>query len=161
MNYLSIFILSFLLQQNEFTAQTTTVEDGDSFEVITPDKKKIMIRLFGVDCPEDGQGFGSKAKLFVEAMCKGKNLKIVKNTVDPKGRLVADVYLPDGKSIAKELIKAGYGWHYKQYSDDKELDKLEQEARKAKKGLWVDNNPVPPWEYREKQKQQAKDQAKH
>jgi micrococcal nuclease len=159
MHYL-IFLFSFFIQQNEFTAQITTVEDGDSFEVITADKKKIMIRLFGVDCPEDGQGFSSKAKLFVEAMCKGKNLKIVKNTIDPKGRLVADVYLPDGKSIAKELIKAGYGWHYKQYSNDKELDQLEQEARKGKKGLWIENNPLPPWDYRAS-KQNKSQQAKH
>lgn len=154
MYYLSFFLLLSFVQQNEFSAQVTTVEDGDTFEVVMDDKKKIVIRLFGVDCPEDGQAFSSKAKLFVEAQCSNKKLKIVKNTTDPRGRLVADVFLPDGRSLAKELLKAGYAWHYKQYSDDKELDALEQEARKQKKGLWNEENPVSPWEYRQsKQKQ--------
>jgi micrococcal nuclease len=155
MHYL-IFVLFFLfIPQNEFSAQITVVEDGDSFEVITAEKKKIMIRLFAVDCPEDGQAFSTKAKQFVEAQCRNKTLKIVKNTTDPRGRLVADVYLPDGRSLAKELLKAGYAWHYKQYSDDKELDKLEQEARKQKKGLWNEANPMSPWDYR------VSKQAKH
>ncbi len=154
MYYLSFFVLTLFLQQNEFTAQVTTVEDGDTFEVVMDDKKKIVIRLFGVDCPEDGQAFSSKAKQFVEAQCRNKQVKIVKNTIDPRGRLVADVFLPDGRSLAKELLKAGYAWHYKQYSDDKELDALEQEARKHKKGLWNEANPISPWEYR--QSKQAK-----
>jgi len=28
------------------------------------------------------------------------------------------------------------------------LEELEKEAREAKKGLWVDPKPVPPWEWR-------------
>jgi len=31
---------------------------------------------------------------------------------------------------------------------DLELEKLEKEARVAKKGLWADPHPVPPWEWR-------------
>jgi micrococcal nuclease len=30
--------------------------------------------------------------------------------------------------------------------------KLEQHARDARIGLWVDNNPTPPWEYRNQQR---------
>jgi endonuclease YncB( thermonuclease family) len=28
------------------------------------------------------------------------------------------------------------------------LEGLEKEAREAKKGLWVDLHPIPPWEWR-------------
>jgi micrococcal nuclease len=31
---------------------------------------------------------------------------------------------------------------------DVELEKEEKDARDAKKGLWADPHPVPPWEWR-------------
>jgi hypothetical protein len=37
---------------------------------------------------------------------------------------------------------------YRQYNRDKSLLALEQEARGARRGLWTDPNPTPPWEYR-------------
>jgi len=33
---------------------------------------------------------------------------------------------------------------------DAVLEGLEHEARKAKKGLWANPQPVPPWEWRKK-----------
>jgi micrococcal nuclease len=41
-----------------------------------------------------------------------------------------------------------FAWHYKQYSRDPELAKLEFQARSAKIGLWSEPNPVAPWEWR-------------
>jgi len=40
---------------------------------------------------------------------------------------------------------------------DAALEKLEKEAREAKKGLWVDPAPVPPWVYRKAKRGQALD----
>jgi endonuclease YncB( thermonuclease family) len=40
------------------------------------------------------------------------------------------------------------GWHYKRYSTSKELATFEDNARKNKIGLWVDNNPINPSEWR-------------
>lgn len=153
MKSLLIVLLLLFPQSNEFTAQVVSVQDGDTMDVLWNDKK-VTVRLFGVDCPEDGQGFSTKARQYVEAVCSNKQVKIVKRTVDPRGRIVGDVILPDGKSLAKELLKFGYAWHYKEYSDDKELDALEQEARKEKKGLWVEANPMAPWDYK-KSKQKS------
>jgi micrococcal nuclease len=136
-----------LLQANEFQAQVTTVEDGDTFEVVANDTKYI-IRLQSIDCPEDGQAFSAKAKQYVDALCRNKTVTIRKSTVDSRGRIIAEVLLADGRSISKELLKAGYAWHFKRYSKDKELDALEQEARKLKKGLWIQENPIAPWDYK-------------
>ena len=53
------------------------------------------------------------------------------------------------ESINK-LVKAGWCWWYRKYAPgDTELEGLEKEAREAKKGLWADPQPVPPWEGRE------------
>ena len=54
----------------------------------------------------------------------------------------------DGVNVNAELIKAGLAWHYKEYSDDETLARFELDAREAKRGLWVDVEPVPPWEFR-------------
>lgn len=54
--------------------------------------------------------------------------------------------------INKELIRLGMAWHYKYFNKDPELDRLEKEARSAKRGLWSQANPTPPWDFRRKEK---------
>jgi micrococcal nuclease len=51
--------------------------------------------------------------------------------------------------IIHTLVKDGWCWWYRKYAPgDTVLEGLEKEAREAKKGLWVDPKPVPPWEWR-------------
>ena len=57
--------------------------------------------------------------------------------------------LPDGRNLNHELVKAGMAWWYRRYApEDETLKQLEAEARDAKRGLWVDPHPVPPWQLR-------------
>jgi micrococcal nuclease len=44
-------------------------------------------------------------------------------------------------------------WYRKYAPGDTELEKLEKVARDAKKGLWGDPHPVPPWEWRVERQQ--------
>jgi len=49
------------------------------------------------------------------------------------------VILPHGRSHNRELVRAGLAWWYRQYArNDRELQRLEAEARKAKRRLWAD-----------------------
>ena len=62
--------------------------------------------------------------------------------------------LPDGRVLNQELVKAGFAWWYRRYApDDETLVQLEREAREAKRGLWADPDPLPPWEWRTARKQ--------
>ena len=71
---------------------------------------------------------------------------------DKYGRTLAHVLLPDGTHVNHELVKEGWCWWYRKYAPrDTELEGLEREARDAKKGLWADPEPVPPWEWRKRQ----------
>ena len=56
--------------------------------------------------------------------------------------------LPDGRNLNQELIKAGLAWWFRKYSKDVRLGAFEQEARLAKRGLWTEPQPVPPWKWR-------------
>jgi endonuclease YncB( thermonuclease family) len=57
------------------------------------------------------------------------------------------VYYED-KCLNEELLKAGLAWHFKRYSDDGNLQSMEDQARANKIGLWQDNNPISPWDWR-------------
>ncbi len=67
---------------------------------------------------------------------------------DRYGRTVGVVLLPDGRSLNRELVRAGFAWMYRRYTNDQSLSDLEEEARVAKRGLWADANPIPPWQWR-------------
>ena len=72
------------------------------------------------------------------------------NRRDRYGRRLAEVFLPDGRSLNQELIRAGLAWWFRKYSKELRLGELERQARVAQRGLWVDPRPVPPWEWRER-----------
>jgi len=58
-------------------------------------------------------------------------------------------------SVNQEIIRAGYAWQYRKYckaSFCSEWLTLEQMAKIARIGLWRDNNPAPPWEWRKAQR---------
>jgi endonuclease YncB( thermonuclease family) len=59
------------------------------------------------------------------------------------------VFLLDGTHVNQTLVKGGWCWWYRKYAPgDTVLEGLEKEARDAKKGLWADPSPIPPWVYR-------------
>ncbi|MBU6433045.1 MAG: thermonuclease family protein [Nitrospirae bacterium] len=67
----------------------------------------------------------------------------------PAGRTIADVLLPNGINVNHELVKDGWCWWYRKYAlGDMVLEGVEKDARKERKGLWADPEPVPPWEWR-------------
>lgn len=68
--------------------------------------------------------------------------------IDKYGRTLANVILPDGRNLSQELVRQGYAWWFRKYSKDEQLGRLEADARVAKRGLWADPKPVPPWEWR-------------
>lgn len=47
-------------------------------------------------------------------------------------------------------------WWYRQYApNDRSLQALEEEARRERRGLWADPNPIPPWDFRHGGNQRA------
>ena len=80
-------------------------------------------------------------------MVFSKNIRVEKGTIDKYGRTVGTIFV-DGLDANREQIKRGMAWAYQQYLHDQSLLQVEDEARRAKAGLWSDPNPMPPWEYR-------------
>lgn len=144
-----LFLLSFTtLQAQQLEGKVVKVADGDTFTMLVY-KEQIKIRLHGIDCPEKSQDFGNVAKTFLSDMVAGKLVKVKKMDTDRYGRTIGMVFI-DGKNVNEELLRAGLAWHYKYYDKNPEWAKLEEEARSAKKGLWLMADPVAPWEWRKR-----------
>ena len=134
----------------EVPLQVISVIDGDTIEVLNGHHAE-RIRLSGIDCPEKGQAFGTRAKQAASELVFGKEVTLQTHGHDKYKRTLADVILPDGVSLNQELVRQGFCWWYRKYAPgDTVLEGLEAEAREARKGLWVDPQPVPPWEWRKK-----------
>ena len=141
------------VRTDEFVGEVVSITDGDTIDVLRR-SKPVRVRLHGVDTPKKKQAFGEKAKKFTAELAFGKMVRVVVVDIDRYKRPVAEILLPDGRSLNKELVKAGLAWWYRRYApDDKELGDLEEEARKAKRGLWSQSIPLAPWSFRMKKGQ--------
>lgn len=137
-----------LSAEKSISGKVIAIIDGDTYDLLTEEKQTIRIRMEGIDAPERGMAFYRVSKNFLGELCMGQRVKIVQTDTDRYGRAVAWSYLPDGRELGHEMIKAGMAWHFKKYNSDIDLAKLEDEARAARIGLWHDAKPVAPWEHR-------------
>ncbi len=145
--FLSIVLVATQALAADFTGRVVGVSDGDTITVLHNGKGE-RIGLHGIDCPEKRQAFGNRAKQFTSKLVFGNAVTVQVMDRDRYGRTVGVVLLPDGRSLNHELVRAGLAWMYRRYTNDQSLSDLEEEARVARRGLWADRNPIPPWEWR-------------
>ena len=131
----------------QFQGRVVGVSDGDTI-IVLHDRHPEKIRLHGIDAPEKGQPFGERAKQFASHLTFDREVTVRVKGRDRYRRTVAEVVLPDGRSLNQELVRAGYAWWYRRYSNDSVLEDLELQARARRLGLWAGSDPVPPWEWR-------------
>lgn len=144
----SFYLLS-QLPSKTVIGNVIAVTSGDSFS-ITVDGTDFRVRVSEVDSPDIKQAFYRQASDFTKDLIFGKKVHVNYESVDWTNKeIVGEVILPDGRSLASELIGAGMAWYYRVKPTVNEvLAKLEYAAWSRKIGLWVDPSPVPPWEFR-------------
>lgn len=151
MKWLLVFLMSPCMAFSEsMRGVVINVIDGDTITLLekTPEQKRTWrVRLEGIDTPERGQNGYEGAKEYLEKLIWGETVTIQYTRHDRYGRILGEVRY--GKMfINEELVKEGWAWHYKRFSTSRKLASHEEEARKAKKGLWSEPNPIPPWEWK-------------
>lgn len=131
------------------------VADGDTITILDNSNTQYKIRLAGIDAPEKKQPFGNVSKKSLSDLVYGKQVTIDWNKQDRYGRTVGKV-LVDGVDANLEQVKHGQAWFYKKYQNEQPLqDRLDnlhaqETAATSKIGLWVDNEPIAPWDFRRK-----------
>jgi len=124
------------------------VHAGDTFTVQS-EGSLYKVRLSDVDAPEMGQVFGKQARRFTEQLALGKKVQVNVALVDVHDRRVGEVIVEGGWVLNEELVHAGLAWYYRvQPVRNERLQRLEHYAFTKKLGLWVEKEPLPPWEFR-------------
>jgi endonuclease YncB( thermonuclease family) len=71
------------------------------------DHTQYRVRLHGIGASERGQPFATKAKQFASELAFGRSCGSSPPTETGYERIVADVILPDGRNVNRELVPAG------------------------------------------------------
>ena len=143
---LALFLFAASANAATLQGRCVAVTDGDTIKVQV-DTKTIKVRLNGVDAPEKRQAFGAQAKAFTASEVLGKDVTIY-TTGKSWDRVLAWVFI-DKRSLSREIVAAGCAWWYFKYAPhNTTLATLQAQAKAAKRGLWSEPNPVPPWEFR-------------
>ena len=141
------------------SGKVISVADGDTITILTQGNKQVKIRLYGIDTPEKGQEFGSRAKKFTASLVADESVRVELITTDRYGKTVAMVFLND-LNVNKEIVRSGFAWVYRKYCTEQICNEFyddEEQARSAGLGLWHDAKPQPPWEWRNKDRSKVLD----
>jgi len=163
---LALLLFLLLLPSAAFPWDGTvlSVHDGDTLTVRRADNgAKVKIRLHGIDAPElaggkwDAQPWCRRSRNFLrELFPVGVGVAVADMGRDRYGRTVAVVSLEDGTTAQDELLHGGMAWVYPRYcADCRAWEAIQAEAMEARRGLWSDKSPVPPWEWRKGKREKA------
>jgi len=126
------------------TANVARVVDGDT--VVLADKQRV--RLIGIDAPElahypkKAEAYGVAAKRYLNRQLRANKkvyLKFGRQKKDHYGRLLAHLFLSDGRNLNGMLVKQSLASAVVVPPNVALIDcyfKLEREARKKEKNIW-------------------------
>lgn len=140
-----------LLLSGTITGVVVGIHDGDTIRLRSGDAT-IKVRLFGIDAPELGQPFSRASRERLSSLTFGKTVHLITHGKDTFGRQLAEVILADETNVNHEMVRAGLAYYFRRYTKSKELERIENDARRRRVGVWSIDGMVPPWEYRRKER---------
>ncbi len=135
--------------KKNFMGTVYNVLDGDSIEIESMGNI-FMIRLYGIDAPEYTQRGAAESKLWLQKFLHGREVTVEVITRDRYNRYVA-IVRRNGEIVNEKLLSSGLAWVYYRYCRKRICRKwkqLQRQARQNKRGIWRDDQAVPPWVWR-------------
>jgi endonuclease YncB( thermonuclease family) len=133
-----------------------SVFDGDTLRVKCQGEK-LRIRFACVDAPEIRQENGIASRDHLRSIINRSNNQIAIKTVDVDryGRIVAEVYA-NNELVQLQQARDGMVWAYEKYKRNcphwKDVNKAFSQARSQKRGIFLRQNAIPPWEWRKQER---------
>ncbi len=166
---LHLLALGLLFHAGQIVADTLAgrvvdVGDGATVTVLDNAGARHKVRLAAIDAPEARQPFGKESRAHLSGLVLGKEARIEWRQHDRYGRVVGKlmVQAPDCPTCAPTRdaglaqLEAGLAWWYREDRRQQSLEDqgyyeyAEFDARNRRIGLWQDEAPLPPWEWRRK-----------
>ena len=142
------FFSSIFFLTNNLYASHVTVVDGDTIKL-----GDVKIRFSGIDAPEINQTcVASEGKVACGKISRDILItKVTNNKIsctdegkDFYGRVLGECFV-NGESLSRYLVREGFAFAYRKYSDKFILD--EEYAKSNRLGMWSMKFQYP-WEYR-------------
>lgn len=134
------------------------VIDGDTV-LFKPDhyhpssRAFLKVRLADIDAPEANQPHGEAATRALKNLVLKQRATLEIVATDHYGRKLGRLDVA-GVEINLELVRRGHAWSASRGAAGP-FRGLQDEARLARRGLWADAAPTPPWLWRRQQAQAA------
>lgn len=148
-----------LAAQASTIVKVVAVKDGDTL-LVDDGKNKVVVRILGIDAPEEGQSGYEEAKKNLSDLLFEKKVLIVyslNNLKDAAGYFPAQVFVgAEKENAALNQLTKGLAWRntedkfYVAKKDAAELEKTEVAARTAQIGIWQEKKPLSPRKFRER-----------
>ncbi|MCS3665772.1 endonuclease YncB(thermonuclease family) [Salinibacter ruber] len=143
-----------------FRFSVSRVKDGDTVVVEGKNGDTITVRVWGIDAPESSQPYGPAATDVARQIVGGETVTVEVMDEGPYGRIIGRVQ-KGGTDLAASLALSGCAWHSRRYPTSRQIREAEQKARQEARGLWAQENPVPPWKHRKGQQPAQTGGGKH
>jgi len=141
--------------------RVTRVWDGDTV-TLTADGLDHRVRLAAIDAPEHGQPYADEARRALTRLALGQDARLETERSDHYGRLVGRLWVRPADcpscgmtlDAGLALLTTGHAWWYRRYADEQppeargQYEFAEYEARAKHAGLWQDEHPVAPWDWK-------------
>lgn len=136
----------------ELVGRVVAITDGDTLTILDAGRRQHKLRIAGIDAPEKRQPWSERSRQHLASLAFGKSALADCYKKSYK-RQVCRVYVA-GADVGLAQVSAGLAWWYRKYAieqtpeDRGRYEAAEQQARSRRLALWVEPRPVPPWEWR-------------
>lgn len=136
-------------QEEHFLLKVIRVVDGDTVVAMLGGRHQ-WLHLHDVDAPELDQPFGEEASRHLEDLILGRSLQGVTVKILSERHRSVRIALPDGRDLGLEMVARGWGWCRAGDHPATSPDLLVEQAmaRAQRLGLWRDEDPLHPAEWR-------------
>lgn len=133
--------------------KVSDVVDGESIAILSQ-THTLKVKLIGVAAPDKNQAYAGIARQHLADLILNKVI-VVRYSALRDGYLVGQVMLGE-MDVCAQMIRDGVAWYKSDEGDLSQLDRQvyqasQEAARTERRGLWQDESPLAPWDFRQAQ----------
>ena len=158
--------VAFTAHAEKFYGRVIVVIDGDTVLVLKHGHP-LKVRLADIDAPEVAHGgkggqppssqksqdYGAASTDALKRLVLHKMVEVDALGIGKYGRTIALLKV-GSLNVNEQMVRSGMAWEYSHFHRNRRYIALQHEAQQARRGLWQQPDPTPPWQWRRQHKEQ-------